>query len=456
MDTGGRWKAKRRRYEKKTTTVKIEDGKGCCAGCRDKLSSLLKNFYVQVLIIVVFPLGLYLVDLLTDILLAVSYYNSRDYTWFGLTLAFILLPSIVMQVWTWVCLGNENQEMDRVITRGWWVLVLCVLQLGVFVDYWVLYQRFKRGSDIGDSKYAFLPQIHLVETMLEAVPQLCLQLYITIVQHYRSKGEEPGIVNISFIHDNTGTATSSAQTGGSPTPPVNLQMIFSVTTSLLAAVKALMVYEYYYWKRGKKGTQVVSNVLFAAWKIVEVCCRVATIALFSSLLMPYIALPIALHWVVMAVVETKVGKTQAAVQGEEQQLKLQPVWVSILAVAPIDVVSWVTFTRQHTVVPLVTNTILVTVENYTMVTLWYVFSPYRWYGTTALAVLATGYAVSVVLNVVYHVYTLRKRAGSLRRDRMTHYIKTRTSNSGGYTKTTTIEWSKTTYTKMLDMVIQHW
>ncbi|CAH1246005.1 XKR4 [Branchiostoma lanceolatum] len=455
MDTGGRWKAKRRRYETTTTTVKIEDdNKGnctCCSGCVEKLTSLIQNFYVQVLIIVVLPLGLYLVDLLTDLLLAVMYYNSKDYTWFGLTLAFILLPSIVMQVWTWVCLGYENQEMDRVIARGWWVLVLCVLQMGVFVDYWVLYQRFKRGSDIGDSKYAFLPQIHLVETMLEAVPQLCLQLYITIVQHYRSKGEEPGIVNISFI--NTDTA-SSDQTDGPPAPPVNIQIIFSVTTSLLAAVKALMVYGYYYWKRGKKGAQIISNVLFSAWKVVEVCCRVATIALFSSLLMPFIAIPIAVHWIIMAAVETKVGKTQAAVQGEEE-LKLQPVWVSILAVAPIDVVSWVTFTRQHTVVPLVTNTILITVENYTMVTLWYVFSPYRWYGTTALGVLAAGYAVSVVLNVVYHVYTLRKRAGSLRRDRMTQYIKTRSSSSG-YTKTTTIEWSKTTYTKMLDMVIQHW
>ncbi|KAI8489025.1 hypothetical protein Bbelb_332490 [Branchiostoma belcheri] len=126
---------------------------------------------VMIIRLVLFPLGLYLFDTITDLTLAVQYYNSGDFTWFGLTLGFL-----------------------SVVSRYLNTLYLLV-----------------KGKDVDEHVETALPILHLLEAMLESVPQLCLQLYIIIIT-----GEQ-----------------------------VSVLKVITMVASLLAAVKAVVTTSYY-------------------------------------------------------------------------------------------------------------------------------------------------------------------------------------------------------------------
>ncbi|XP_066271386.1 XK-related protein 6-like [Branchiostoma lanceolatum] len=94
-------------------------------GC---LGSIWDSKQRKILFIVVFPLGLYLFGVITDLSLAVQYYYSGDFTWFGLTLGFVLGPSIIINLFSLAISWNEG-ETECTFIRSLKTL-LAILQLG--------------------------------------------------------------------------------------------------------------------------------------------------------------------------------------------------------------------------------------------------------------------------------------------------------------------------------------
>lgn len=78
----------------------------------------------------------YLADLIMDIIVCVYFYHlavsDRHYWYFGLTLAFILLPSLTMTGFSfrWYLMDADNADLERVPLWKW-ILRLVVLMLQV-------------------------------------------------------------------------------------------------------------------------------------------------------------------------------------------------------------------------------------------------------------------------------------------------------------------------------------
>ncbi|XP_035691126.1 XK-related protein 9-like [Branchiostoma floridae] len=129
--------------------------------------------------LVLVPLSLYVANIATDLVLAVRYLRNKDFTWFGLTLGFVLVPSLIIQL---VSLFYERKTMQQYRPL---LYILHVLQLGVFIQYGALFLHLWMGLGGGESGRVSpgLPIIHLTEAVLQSMPQFSLQLYITVVSH---------------------------------------------------------------------------------------------------------------------------------------------------------------------------------------------------------------------------------------------------------------------------------
>ena len=110
------------------------------------------------LILIVGPL-LYLLDLGSDIYVAVQYWKNDDVWWFGMTTGFILVPSIIVNITAIIEVFN------------FWRFIMVVLQLSFFVRY------IEKISD--PESIVFL---RYLQTITESAPQLYLQVYIMLRQ----------------------------------------------------------------------------------------------------------------------------------------------------------------------------------------------------------------------------------------------------------------------------------
>ncbi|KAG5850208.1 hypothetical protein ANANG_G00079800 [Anguilla anguilla] len=139
---------------------------------------------------------LYMVDVGTDMWVAVQFYNSGHYAWFALTILFVLTGSLVPQIFSYVWLSDDRESEISFsgITRTQHIF-LHVLQLGIFTRYC---QLLKKGSSVFQKEYkreedfevfamtTDLSMLRLFEMFLESAPQLLLQLYIILGCDHRS------------------------------------------------------------------------------------------------------------------------------------------------------------------------------------------------------------------------------------------------------------------------------
>ncbi|XP_055784037.1 XK-related protein 9-like [Salvelinus fontinalis] len=154
-------------------------------------------------------LGFYLVDIVTDVALAVKYFLVGKLVWAGLTLLFVVIGSAASQVFSYTWYRDDmrnplfNPGGDKLISgmnRGR-LIGLHVMQMGIFTRY---YHLLKAGYRAVWSKspgtVEFPREVHLVlfgkatdlsmlklfETFLESVPQLLFQLYILLGGGHKS------------------------------------------------------------------------------------------------------------------------------------------------------------------------------------------------------------------------------------------------------------------------------
>ncbi|KAM3593066.1 uncharacterized protein V6R79_005419 [Siganus canaliculatus] len=149
-------------------------------------------------------LVLYVVDIGTDVGLAVKYFQERHFLWAGLTLTFVLAGLLVTQTFSYAWYRDDMN--DGLITpKGKTIIsstpksmlaVLHVFGLGIFTRY---YQLLKQGFKVVWSTSNCYPveerrdmhwnlfclatdlsMLKLFECFLESVPQLLLQTYIAL------------------------------------------------------------------------------------------------------------------------------------------------------------------------------------------------------------------------------------------------------------------------------------
>ncbi|KAI8510553.1 hypothetical protein Bbelb_114690 [Branchiostoma belcheri] len=146
--------------------------------------------------------ALYIADFVTDVVLAAEYHSNGDYYWFGLTLGFALGPQIVVNIFL-MCLDGCK----------WYYL----LPIGVPANYLqVLYAFFRckhdpgdildarESEDQGDQKPVaravnhLLPLARLVGTLLESLPEICLQIYVLLRSGELSNLEIPTLKAVTM------------------------------------------------------------------------------------------------------------------------------------------------------------------------------------------------------------------------------------------------------------------
>ncbi|XP_038057396.1 XK-related protein 4-like isoform X2 [Patiria miniata] len=138
----------------------------------------------------------YVADMGTDVSVAVQYVVLEEYAWSGLTIAFIVIPSLTIQYlsFRWFIVDSKQSSKTnhvpflKKVTD--WILWLLfhVLQLGVLKRYWRTVKYGWRSQDKPDYydlsvyEYRDITMLRLLESFMESAPQLVLQIYIMTQQ----------------------------------------------------------------------------------------------------------------------------------------------------------------------------------------------------------------------------------------------------------------------------------
>ena len=122
------------------------------------------NIIVKRLLLVV-GLLLYIFDFASDIYVAVQYWKNNEVWWFSLTIIFIVVPSIMVNVTGIFQLPNI------------WTYLASILQLSILV-------RYIETFISPETRELFLARLCYLETITESAPQWCLQVYIMLRQWY--------------------------------------------------------------------------------------------------------------------------------------------------------------------------------------------------------------------------------------------------------------------------------
>ena len=110
-------------------------------------------------------LALYLFDLESDIFVALQYWKNEEPWWFGLTVAFITGPSLLVNFTAIIQITNI------------WTFIAAVLQLSIVT-------RYIQAISSAYGRTYSLAILRYIETITESAPQWCLQVYIMLRQWF--------------------------------------------------------------------------------------------------------------------------------------------------------------------------------------------------------------------------------------------------------------------------------
>lgn len=145
-----------------------------------------------------FSIGSFLIDIVTDVTVATFHYLNQNYWYFALTVSFIAFPTLIMTAMSlrWYIL-DAREDWPKVSKIQWLMRVFFLLfQLGPimrYIDSLLYGLQFRKHNDKLDRKaarkyYKYMiyedadaTMLRLFECFLEAAPQLVLQIYILAV-----------------------------------------------------------------------------------------------------------------------------------------------------------------------------------------------------------------------------------------------------------------------------------
>lgn len=174
------------------TTVDLTDGVDLRA------KRLEMSFDLLDAISLIFSMCSFCLDMMTDIAVACFHYLNNDYWYCALTVAFILIPTLVTSGISlrWYILDSYQEGQPPVSKTQWSIrLIFHILQIGPILRYYESLQyglKFREAIDLDEKRKIYMKMIYedadatmlrLFESFMESAPQLMLQMYI-ITKNY--------------------------------------------------------------------------------------------------------------------------------------------------------------------------------------------------------------------------------------------------------------------------------
>ncbi|CAD5111885.1 DgyrCDS1148 [Dimorphilus gyrociliatus] len=132
-------------------------------------------------IIILFSTLTLIADHSTDIIVSIEYGIEGHFIWASLTLTFLLVPSVLVQIYSARCYSttNENSKTDLVC------ILSHVFQIQPYERYWrlgVAFAKVKQEEDLNNCirRQSDLSKIRLISACIGSGPQLTLQLFIIL------------------------------------------------------------------------------------------------------------------------------------------------------------------------------------------------------------------------------------------------------------------------------------
>ncbi|XP_041109283.1 XK-related protein 6-like [Polyodon spathula] len=338
-------------------------------------------------------------DVGTDLWLAVDYYFKRDYLWFGLTLFFVLVPSVLVQTlsFRWfvqdytggglgaveglsrrvpVAMGDAVHGRDRCCRISVWIWqsVIHILQMG---QVWRYIRTMYLGIQSRRQKehqrrfywammyeYADVNMLRLLETFLESAPQLVLQLCI-MIQKNRAE---------------TLPCMSS------------LASLFSLAWVLASYHKLLRDS-----RDDKKSMSYRGALIHIFWRLFTISSRVLSFALFASIFQLYFGIFVVIHWCAMAFWIVHGGTDFCMSKWEEVLFNM--------VVGIVYIFCWFNVKEGRTRYRMVAYYLVVLTENAALTFLWYFYrdpAATDSYAVPALCGVLLSFATGVVFMLLYY------------------------------------------------------
>ncbi|KAG9510166.1 XK-related protein 6 [Fragariocoptes setiger] len=265
-----------------TTSIDLNDN------CESKARAIAMRFDLIDAAALIFSMCSFVVDMITDIAVAVFHYLNHDWWYFGLTLTFIVIPTIITTSisFRWYLTDEEIDGAPAVSRRQWCVRSLfLILQMGPILRYFESLSygmQWRKETDPEEKKRIYLRMIfedsdatmlRLFEAFMESAPQLILQMYILAKNH---------------SYDNDEYWTVVAQLASITTS------LISVSWSLVSYSKSLRL-----TLPSKLPMSYWAITFMFLWELFTIGSRMIALALFTSVYVHHIALVCSLHWAVM-------------------------------------------------------------------------------------------------------------------------------------------------------------
>ncbi|XP_063968284.1 uncharacterized protein LOC135157244 [Lytechinus pictus] len=323
------------------------------------------TFNVLDALFVLISMGLIVADLVTDLIVTCKYFVGGDVVWGALTLSFVVIPSIILQVFSirWYLVDDDMSSLK-------WITH--ILQFGPLHRYVILFStgiEARQTRDPLDFERLFYQQsdvcmLRLFESFMESAPQVVLQLYIMVATQ----------------DENFWTGTSAAVS------------LFSLCWALGAYSRAHRKV-----RRDKKIVSWPGLVLQTIWRIGMISSRVMALVLFASVFKAYIFLAVGIHWIGM-LVWVHLQKTDFCTNPLEERL-------FNCVVATIYVFCFFNLKEGKSRKRVLVFYFTMFVENTVLLLVWFNFRTVgEWYNVAGFTIVFGGYGIGVASMVLYYRY----------------------------------------------------
>ena len=204
----------------------------------------LKRFFLSV------GLVLYVFDLVSDIYVAAQHWNNDEPWWFGFTVGFICIPSIIVNF------------AAIIQTMNIWTCTTAFAQLSIVARYVEAIVEPDANNGAFSRTY-MLAILRYIETITKSAPQWCLQVYIMLRQW-------------SFPS----------------------YTVVSTVLSMLSLTWSIMVLENGRRKENDLDFKCTKVFVFLIWQLSMLILRLVTIVLFAYAFRYYVVILLAAHWLI--------------------------------------------------------------------------------------------------------------------------------------------------------------
>jgi len=359
----------------------------------------------------------YIADVVMDCIVAYYFYHLAvdhgiyHYWYFGLTITFILIPSLLMMGFSfrWYLIDEENPHLPR-RSMCRWVLRLCVLLLQLApllryaesIQYGIMSRvaKYREENTTDPAKKVFYKRerikyytlmvyedadatlLRLYESFMESAPQLVIQIYILINDPHANRINDAKIMNEKVD------------------PVLKLTILaLSVASSLVSLAWSLVVYHrsLRYTYQNKKNIGTLGTIFQFLWNFTWITGRVLALSLFASIFPKWIGPFCFAHWVVMTS-WVVYQRTQACNTKCEE-------FLFALVLGAIYIFSFFNAKEERTRYKYLFYYCFSFIENSALVSVWFwKASPDLWYRIPAIACHYLAFFSSIFFMIIYYLF----------------------------------------------------